>query len=100
MRLESGLSFIEFNYQLLQAYDFLVYPPPRLPPPDWRGRLQWGNIVAGMDLIRQDRGPGGLASTSPLVTRSDGQKMGKSMGGAISLDPSKTSPYEFSGTPG
>jgi tyrosyl-tRNA synthetase len=95
MRLETGLSFIEFNYQILQSYDYLVLYRKHGCRLQMGGDDQWGNIVAGMDLIRRVEGGEAFALTSPLVTRSDGQKMGKSVGGAIWLDPAKTSPYEF-----
>jgi len=95
MRLETGLSFIEFNYQILQSYDYLVLYRKHGCRLQMGGDDQWGNIVAGMDLIRRVEGGEAFALTSPLVTRSDGQKMGKSVDGAIWLDPQKTSPYEF-----
>jgi tyrosyl-tRNA synthetase len=95
MRLETGLSFIEFNYQVLQSFDYLVLYRRHGCRLQMGGDDQWGNIVAGMDLIRRVEGAEAFALTSPLVTRSDGQKMGKSVGGAIWLDPAKTSPYEF-----
>ena len=95
MRLETGLSFIEFNYQLLQSYDFLeLYRR-------WGCRLQiggddqWGNIVAGAELIRRIEGAEVFGMTFPLVTTSDGKKMGKTERGAIFLDPALTSPYDF-----
>ena len=77
MRLETGLSFIEFNYQLLQAYDYLVLFRRHGCRLQMGGDDQWGNIVAGMDLIRRVEGAEVFALTSPLVTRSDGKKMGK-----------------------
>jgi tyrosyl-tRNA synthetase len=95
MRLETGLSFIEFNYQLLQSYDYLVLYRRYGCRLQMGGDDQWGNIVAGMDLIRRVEGVEAFALTSPLVTRSDGQKMGKSEKGALYLDPELTSPYEF-----
>jgi tyrosyl-tRNA synthetase len=95
MRLETGLSFIEFNYQVLQAYDFLVLFQRHGCRLQMGGDDQWGNIVAGMDLIRRVAGSEAYALTSPLVTRSDGQKMGKSEKGALYLDPGLVSPYEF-----
>ncbi|MGA2640314.1 MAG: tyrosine--tRNA ligase [Spirochaetia bacterium] len=95
MRLETGLSFIEFNYQLLQAYDYLVLFRRHGCRLQMGGDDQWGNIVAGMDLIRRVEGVEAFALTSPLVIRSDGQKMGKSEKGALYLDPGMTSPYEF-----
>ena len=95
MRLETGLSFIEFNYQILQSYDYLVLYRRHGCRLQMGGDDQWGNIVAGMDLIRRVEGGEAFALTSPLVTRSDGQKMGKSERGALYLDPARTSPYEF-----
>jgi tyrosyl-tRNA synthetase len=95
MRLETGLSFIEFNYQLLQSYDYLVLFRRHGCRLQMGGDDQWGNIVAGMDLIRRAEGGEAFALTSPLVTRSDGKKMGKSEKGALYLDPGMTSPYEF-----
>ena len=95
MRLETGLSFIEFNYQLLQSYDYLVLYRRHGCRLQMGGDDQWGNIVAGMDLIRRIEGVEAFALTSPLVTRSDGKKMGKSEQGALYLDPGMTSPYEF-----
>ncbi|MGO9308758.1 MAG: tyrosine--tRNA ligase [Spirochaetia bacterium] len=95
MRLETGLSFIEFNYQLLQSYDYLVLYRTHGCRLQMGGDDQWGNIVAGMDLIRRVEGVEAFALTSPLVIRSDGQKMGKSEKGALYLDQGMTSPYEF-----
>jgi tyrosyl-tRNA synthetase len=95
MRLETGLSFIEFNYQLLQSYDYLVLYRRLGCRLQMGGDDQWGNIVAGMDLIRRVDGGEAYALTSPLVTRSDGKKMGKTETGALFLDPTQTSPYEF-----
>jgi len=95
MRMETGLSFIEFNYQILQAYDYLVLFQKHGCRLQMGGDDQWGNIVAGMDLIRRVEGVEAFALTSPLVTRSDGKKMGKSEKGAIYLDPGMVSPYEF-----
>jgi tyrosyl-tRNA synthetase len=94
-RLETGLSFIEFNYQLLQSYDYLVLFRTKGCRLQIGGDDQWGNIVAGMDLIRRIEGVEVFALTSPLITTSDGKKMGKSEKGALYLDPSITSPYEF-----
>jgi tyrosyl-tRNA synthetase len=95
MRLETGLSFIEFNYQLLQSFDFLTLYRRYGCRLQMGGDDQWGNIVAGMDLIRRVEGAEAFALTSPLVTRSDGKKMGKSEKGALYLDPGMTPPYEF-----
>jgi tyrosyl-tRNA synthetase len=95
MRLETGLSFIEFNYQLLQSYDYLVLYRKHGCRLQMGGDDQWGNIVAGMDLVRRVEGVEVFALTSPLVTTSDGKKMGKSEKGALYLDPTLTSPYDF-----
>jgi tyrosyl-tRNA synthetase len=101
---EQGLSFIEFNYQLLQAYDFLVLFDRFDCKLQIGGNDQWGNIVAGVDLVRKMRGFGQqeekkrelvFALTFPLITTARGQKMGKTEAGAIWLDSSKTSPYDF-----
>jgi tyrosyl-tRNA synthetase len=95
MRLETGLSFIEFNYQILQAYDYLVLNQRQGCRLQMGGDDQWGNIVAGMDLVRRVQGAECFALTTPLITRADGQKMGKSEKGALFLDPERISPYEF-----
>ncbi|OQY30787.1 MAG: tyrosine--tRNA ligase [Spirochaetaceae bacterium 4572_59] len=96
-RMEKGLSFIEFNYQLLQSYDFLELYRRENCILQIGGDDQWGNIVAGMELIRRMEGSEAEAMglTFPLVTRSDGKKMGKTEKGAIFLDPELTSIYEF-----
>jgi tyrosyl-tRNA synthetase len=96
MRMETGLSFIEFNYQILQSYDYLVLYRTHGCRLQMGGDDQWGNIVAGMDLIRRVESVEAFALTSPLITRSDGKKMGKSEGGALYLAPDLVSPYEFS----
>ncbi len=95
MRLASGLSFIEFNYQILQAYDYLVLYQRQGCRLQMGGDDQWGNIVAGMDLVRRVEGADAFALTTPLVTRADGQKMGKTEKGALFLDPELVTPYEF-----
>ena len=95
MRLETGLSFIEFNYQLLQSYDYLVLYREYGCRLQMGGDDQWGNIVSGMELIRRVEGAEAFALTSPLVTRSDGKKMGKTEKGALYLDPEMVSPYDF-----
>ena len=97
MRLEreEGLSFIEFNYQLLQAYDFLVLFDKYGCTLQMGGDDQWSNMLAGSDLIRRMRQGQGFSLTFPLLTTATGQKMGKSESGAIWLDPAKTSPYQF-----
>ncbi len=94
-RLEKGLSFIEFNYQLLQSYDFLELYRSRGCALQIGGDDQWGNMVSGMELIRRVEGGESVALTFPLVTRSDGKKMGKTEKGAVFLDASQTSVYEF-----
>ena len=95
MRLETGLSFIEFNYQLLQSYDFLELYRRYGCRLQIGGDDQWGNIVAGVELIRRIEGIEAFGMTFPLVTTADGKKMGKTEKGALFLDPSITSPYEF-----
>lgn len=95
IRLETGLSFIEFNYQLLQSYDFLQLYKRHGCRLQIGGDDQWGNIVAGMELIRRVEGAEAFGLTFPLVMTSDGKKMGKTEKGALFLDPAMTSPYEF-----
>lgn len=94
-RLERGLSFIEFNYQLLQAYDFLHLFRTYHCTMQMGGDDQWGNILAGVDLIRRVEGQEAFAMTFPLLTTASGTKMGKSAEGAVWLDASLRSPYEF-----
>jgi tyrosyl-tRNA synthetase len=96
LRLETGLSFIEFNYQLLQSYDFLELYRRYGCRLQIGGDDQWGNIVAGMELIRRVEGESpAFGLTFPLVTTADGKKMGKTEKGAIFLDGALTSPYDF-----
>jgi tyrosyl-tRNA synthetase len=95
IRMETGLSFIEFNYQLLQSYDFLQLYRRSGCRLQIGGDDQWGNIVAGADLIRRVEGAEVFGMTFPLVTTADGKKMGKTEKGAVFLDPSITPPYEF-----
>ncbi len=97
MRLESeeGLSFIEFNYMLLQAYDFLELFDRHGCCLQMGGSDQWGNIVAGIDLIRKTRQKTAFGITFPLITTASGAKMGKTAAGAVWLDPEKTSPYDY-----
>ncbi|MFP4445298.1 MAG: tyrosine--tRNA ligase [Desulfosudaceae bacterium] len=97
MRLDSeeGLSFIEFNYMLLQAYDFLKLYESRDCRLQMGGSDQWGNIVAGIDLVRRVAGGQAYGLTFPLITTSSGAKMGKTAAGAIWLDPERTSPYKY-----
>lgn len=94
-RLETGISFTEFSYQLLQANDFFELHRRHGCQLQYGGSDQWGNITAGVDYVRR-RGAGPVqAFTTPLVTKSDGTKFGKSESGAIWLDPQMTSPYAF-----
>ena len=95
-RLETGLSFTEFSYQLLQAYDFLWLYKNESCKFQMGGSDQWGNITSGTEFIRRNI-PGGkaFAITSPLLTKADGKKFGKSEEGNIWLDPKLTSPYKF-----
>ncbi len=95
MRLESGLNFIEFNYMLLQAYDFLYLQQHHDCCLQMGGSDQWGNIVAGIDLIRRKVGKEAYAITFPLLTTASGQKMGKTAAGAVWLSGERTSPYDF-----
>lgn len=92
---EEGMSFTEFCYQILQGYDFLYLHDQFNVTLQLGGSDQWGNITAGMDLIRKVRGEQVFGITFPLLTKSDGQKFGKSEKGAIWLSPDKVSPYEF-----
>jgi len=94
-RLEKGLSFIEFNYQLLQAYDYLHLFREFGCTLQMGGDDQWGNILAGVDLIRRIDEAAVEAMTFPLLTTSSGAKMGKTAQGAVWLDPALFSPYDF-----
>lgn len=95
LRLEKGLSFIEFNYQLLQAYDFLTLYRKYGCTLQMGGDDQWGNILAGVDLIRRVEGGTAEALTFPLLTTASGAKMGKTAQGAVWLDKDKFSPFDF-----
>ncbi len=97
MRLESeeGLSFIEFNYMLLQAYDFLELFRRHQCRIQMGGSDQWGNIVAGIDLVRKVEQEAAFGITFPLITTSSGAKMGKTAAGAVWLDAERTAPYDF-----
>jgi tyrosyl-tRNA synthetase len=95
LRMETGLSFLEFNYQLLQAYDFLVLFQRYGCALQMGGDDQWGNMVAGVDLIRRVAQGEAFAMTFPLLTTTSGQKMGKTAAGAVWLDANQTTPYEF-----
>ena len=92
---ELGLSFLEFNYQLLQAYDYLCLFQEYGCRLQLGGDDQWGNILAGVDLVRRIEGERVHATTFPLLTTTSGAKMGKTAGGAVWLDAKRTSPYEF-----
>lgn len=95
LRLEKGLTFIEFNYQLLQAYDFLTLYRKYHCTLQMGGDDQWGNILAGIDLIRRVEGETAQALTFPLLTTATGAKMGKTAQGAVWLDAAQFSPYDF-----
>jgi len=95
LRLEKGLSFIEFNYQLLQAYDYLTLSQKYACTLQMGGDDQWGNILAGVDLIRRKEGVKVEAMTFPLLTTASGAKMGKTAGGAVWLDADLLNPYDF-----
>ena len=95
-RLEAGgLSFTEFSYQLVQGYDFVHLYKSENCKLQMGGSDQWGNITTGTELIRRMEGGEAFAITAPLITKSDGTKFGKSEGGNVWLDPSKTSPFKF-----
>lgn len=95
VRLDSGLSFLEFNYQLLQAYDFLELNRRYDCVLQMGGDDQWANIISGTDLIRRVEHKDAFGWTYPLLTTSSGKKMGKTEKGAVWLDPKRTSPYEY-----
>ena len=94
-RLETGLSFTEFSYQLVQGYDFYYLWKHKGAKLQLGGSDQWGNIVTGTELIRRKDQGEAFAMTTPLITKADGSKFGKSEGGNIWLDAEKTSPYKF-----
>jgi tyrosyl-tRNA synthetase len=94
-RLETGISFTEFSYQLLQGYDFYHLYKEKKCILQMGGSDQWGNITAGTELIRRMDGGEAFALTSPLITKADGTKFGKSESGNVWLDPEMTSPYKF-----
>jgi tyrosyl-tRNA synthetase len=95
LRLEKGLTFLEFNYQVLQAYDFHVLYERHGCRVQMGGSDQWGNICAGVDLVRRMDGAEVYGLTIPLITTSDGKKMGKSEKGAVWIDAELYSPYDF-----
>lgn len=94
-RLESGLSFTEFTYQLVQGYDFYWLYKNKNCKLQMGGSDQWGNIVTGTELIRRKADGEAFALTTKLITKADGTKFGKTEGGNVWLDPKKTSPYKF-----
>lgn len=94
-RLEKGLSFLEFNYMLMQSYDFLELNKRYGCVLQLGGDDQWSNIISGVDLIRRKEGKPAYGMTFALLTTSEGKKMGKTEKGAVWLDPEKTSPYDF-----
>ncbi|MGV8073651.1 MAG: tyrosine--tRNA ligase [Syntrophobacteraceae bacterium] len=94
-RLETGLNFIEFNYMLLQAYDFYYLHRNRDCMVQMGGNDQWGNIVAGIELIRRKDARNAFGITFPLLTTASGEKMGKTASGAVWLSSDKTSPFDF-----
>lgn len=94
-RLETGISFTEFSYQLVQGYDFLYLYENHNCKLQMGGSDQWGNVTTGTELIRRMRGGEAYALTTPLVTKADGGKFGKTESGNVWLDPERTSPYAF-----
>lgn len=94
-RLENGMSFTEFSYQLIQGYDFFHLYKSKGVKLQMGGSDQWGNITTGTELIRRMDGGEAFALTAPLVKKADGTKFGKSESGNVWLDPKKTSPYKF-----
>ncbi|MCR4422433.1 MAG: tyrosine--tRNA ligase [Spirochaetales bacterium] len=95
IRMEKGLSFLEFNYQVMQAYDFLKLFEQEDCIMQMGGSDQWGNIVAGIDLIRRIHGKEAYAFTAPLIVASNGEKMGKTAGNAIWIDGDLLKPYDY-----
>ena len=94
-RMESGMSFTEFSYQLVQGYDYLYLFQNKNCRLQMGGSDQWGNIVTGTELIRRKTGGEAFALTTPLIAKADGTKFGKTESGNVWLDPKKTSPYKF-----
>ncbi len=94
-RLEKGLSFLEFNYMIMQSYDFLVLYEKYGCNMQFGGDDQWSNMLGGTELIRRKLGKNAYAMTIPLLLNSEGNKMGKTAKGAVWLDPAKTSPFDF-----
>ena len=94
-RMEKGLSFLEFNYMIMQSYDFLYLHDNYGCNMQFGGDDQWSNMLGGTELIRKKRGKDAYAMTITLLLNSEGKKMGKTAKGAVWLDPNKTSPFEF-----
>jgi tyrosyl-tRNA synthetase len=94
-RMEKGLSFLEFNYMIMQSYDFMCLYQKYGCNMEFGGDDQWSNMLGGIDLIHRKLGADAYAMTITLLLNSEGKKMGKSVGGAVWLDPDKTSPYDF-----
>jgi tyrosyl-tRNA synthetase len=94
-RLDTGISFTEFTYQLVQGYDFLYLNEHKNCKLQMGGSDQWGNITTGTELIRRKNGGDAYALTCPLITKADGGKFGKTESGNVWLDPERTSPYKF-----
>ena len=94
-RVETGISFTEFSYQLIQGYDFLHLYKNNQVKVQFGGSDQWGNITTGTELVRKIAGGEAYAFTCPLLTKADGGKFGKTESGTVWLDPEKTSPYAF-----
>ncbi len=95
IRMETGLTFLEFNYQILQSYDFLMLSRNHGCMMQMGGDDQWGNILAGVELVRRMDGKSAEAVTTPLVTNASGEKMGKTASGALWLDADRVSPYDY-----
>ncbi len=94
-RMEKGLTFMEFNYSILQSYDFLHLFRTKNTKMQFGGNDQWSNIINGVDLIRRVEGGEAFGMTFTLLTTKEGKKMGKTQSGTVWLDPEKTPPYEF-----
>lgn len=94
-RMERGLTFFEFNYMIMQSYDFYYLHEHYGCNMQFGGDDQWSNMLAGTELIRKKTGKDAFALTIPLLTNSEGKKMGKTVSGAVWLDPQKTTPFEF-----
>ena len=94
-RMEKGLSFLEFNYMIMQSYDFYMLYQKYGCNMQFGGDDQWSNMLGGTELIRRKLGKDAHAMTITLLLNSEGKKMGKTQSGAVWLDPNKTSPFEF-----